>query len=76
MYSPLARDGALIVFHDILEHPPKLGVEVERYWNEIRAGYRHVEIDLSSEAVGRHRSAVEVRERVNQCPLTGRPSSR
>jgi predicted O-methyltransferase YrrM len=44
MYSPLAREGALIVFHDILEHPPKLGVEVDRYWNEIKAGYRHVEI--------------------------------
>jgi predicted O-methyltransferase YrrM len=44
MYSPLARDGAVIAFHDILEHPPKLGVEVDRYWNEIKAGYRHVEI--------------------------------
>lgn len=44
MYSPLARDGALIAFHDILKHPPKLGVGVDRYWNEIKAGYRHVEI--------------------------------
>ena len=44
MYAPLARDGALIAFHDILKHSPKLGVGVDRYWNEIKAGYRHVEI--------------------------------
>lgn len=44
MYSPLARDGALIALHDILEHPPALGVGVDCYWDEIKARYRHVEI--------------------------------
>jgi predicted O-methyltransferase YrrM len=43
-YSPLARDGALIAFHDIVEHAPEARVGVGRYWNEIKAGYRHVEI--------------------------------
>ena len=43
MYAPLARDGALIAFHDILKHTSK-DVVVDRYWNEIKAGYRHVEI--------------------------------
>ena len=42
MYAPFARDGALIAFHDILKHSSE-GGGVDRYWNEIKAGYRHVE---------------------------------
>jgi predicted O-methyltransferase YrrM len=44
MYSPFVREGGLIAFHDIVEHPPETGCEVSRFWNEIKAEYKYVEI--------------------------------
>jgi predicted O-methyltransferase YrrM len=44
MYSPLVAPGGLIVFHDIMEHHPGSGCEVEAFWNEVRDGYRYREI--------------------------------
>ena len=43
MYSPLVRKGGLIAFHDICGHDPGVS-EVDRYWHEIKEGYRHREI--------------------------------
>jgi predicted O-methyltransferase YrrM len=36
MYAPLVRPGGLIAFHDIVAHPDQPGIEVSRYWEEIR----------------------------------------
>lgn len=44
LYSPLVRPGGLIAFHDIVDHPPEMGCEVSRFWNEIKTGYRYKEI--------------------------------
>lgn len=44
MYCPLVRRGGMVVFHDIVKHPPKTGCEVDRLWNEIKHSYPHIEI--------------------------------
>jgi predicted O-methyltransferase YrrM len=44
MYSPFVRPGGIIAFHDIVQGREELVGEVERFWNEIKAGYRHREI--------------------------------
>jgi predicted O-methyltransferase YrrM len=47
MYAPLVGDGSPIAFHDILPHPEDSLCEVDRFWNEIRSDYHHVEfIDI------------------------------
>jgi predicted O-methyltransferase YrrM len=43
MYAPLVRGGGVVVFHDIVTHKPGTGCEVEKFWNEIKQGYRHLE---------------------------------
>lgn len=43
MYAPLVRKGGIVAFHDIAEHPPFLGSDVTRFWNEVKSGYRHEE---------------------------------
>jgi predicted O-methyltransferase YrrM len=43
MYAPLVRAGCPIAFHDILPHSQQHGCEVDRFWNEIKTGYRHTE---------------------------------
>jgi predicted O-methyltransferase YrrM len=43
MYAPLVRDGSPVAFHDILPHAEDSLCEVDRFWNEIRSGYRHTE---------------------------------
>jgi predicted O-methyltransferase YrrM len=43
-YSPLVRTGGIIAFHDIAEHPQKIGCDVPRFWNEVKKSYRHEEI--------------------------------
>jgi cephalosporin hydroxylase len=43
MYAPLVGDGSPIAFHDILPHTEDSLSEVDRFWNQIRSGYRHVE---------------------------------
>lgn len=44
LYAPLVRQGGIIALHDIVEHPPALGCDVSRFWNQIKSQYRHVEI--------------------------------
>jgi predicted O-methyltransferase YrrM len=44
MYAPLVRKGGIVAFHDIAKHRDEIGCEVDRFWNEIRQEYRHVEI--------------------------------
>lgn len=44
MYSPLVREGGLIAFHDIIEHPPETGCNVNKFWNEIKYDYKYIEI--------------------------------
>jgi predicted O-methyltransferase YrrM len=45
-YRSLAREGGLILFHDIQPPPPKTEqpMGVWRFWREIREDYRHLEI--------------------------------
>jgi cephalosporin hydroxylase len=51
MYAPLVGDGSPVAFHDILPHPEDSRCEVDRFWNEIRNGYRHIELtDVAPEA--------------------------
>jgi predicted O-methyltransferase YrrM len=47
MYSPLVAKDGMIVFHDILDHPPGRGCEVATFWNEIRDDYRYVELKVA-----------------------------
>jgi predicted O-methyltransferase YrrM len=48
LYAPLVKRGSPIAFHDILPHPEDSLCEVDRFWNEIRSGYRHLEFtDIS-----------------------------
>lgn len=35
LYGPLVRAGGLVVFHDICEHAPELGVGVGRFWRQL-----------------------------------------
>lgn len=44
LYSPLARDGGLVVFHDILPHRSDIGCEVERVWQEVSEGRNRIEL--------------------------------
>jgi predicted O-methyltransferase YrrM len=51
MYGPVvARDG-LIGFHDIVQHPPETGCEVQVFWEELKARHAHVEIVANREQV-------------------------
>jgi cephalosporin hydroxylase len=43
MYSPLVKDGGLVVFHDIVEISDST-IGVHRFWNEIKPDYKHQEI--------------------------------
>jgi predicted O-methyltransferase YrrM len=43
MYAPLVRSGGVIVFHDIVTHDRNTRSEVERFWNEVKQGYKHLE---------------------------------
>ncbi|MBS7635674.1 class I SAM-dependent methyltransferase [Candidatus Bathyarchaeota archaeon] len=44
MYSPLVRKGGIIAFHDIVSGPPENVGGVPEFWNEIKSGYRHLEV--------------------------------
>ena len=44
MYAPLVGAGCPIAFHDILPHPVEQECEVDRFWREIRGGYRNTEL--------------------------------
>jgi predicted O-methyltransferase YrrM len=43
MYAHLVRSGCPIAFHDILPHSQQQGCEVDRFWNQIKTGYRYTE---------------------------------
>ena len=36
MYSLLVKEGGIIAFHDIAEHPPEKNCDVRRFWEEIK----------------------------------------
>jgi predicted O-methyltransferase YrrM len=44
LYSALLSAGALVAFHDIVPHAPHSRCEVDRFWNEVKEGYRHLEL--------------------------------
>ena len=43
-FSPLVRKGGMVVFHDIVEHPPETECAVDRFWNEVKTQFSHQEI--------------------------------
>jgi cephalosporin hydroxylase len=43
MYSPLVKKGGIVAFHDIVQ-VQDAGVEVARFWKEIKSSHRHREI--------------------------------
>jgi predicted O-methyltransferase YrrM len=54
MYSPLVRQGCPIAFHDILSHPEDQACEVDRFWEETKDAYRHMEfVDPHRDRQGR-----------------------
>lgn len=44
LYSPLVREGGLIILHDIAKHPPQLQCEVDRFWNEVKGCFQSQEV--------------------------------
>ena len=52
MYGPLVRPGGVIVFHDIANPLPEVGLAVARYWNEIKSGLDHREFVHRDDALG------------------------
>ena len=54
MYAPLVRKNGLIALHDIVEHPPEAGCDVNRFWCEVRTKYEYEEIveDLDQKWAG------------------------
>jgi predicted O-methyltransferase YrrM len=44
MYGKLVRSGGIIALHDICPHPPEIGCDVNRFWDEIKQVYQHSEI--------------------------------
>lgn len=54
MYSPLVRKGGIIGFHDIKSTPfhDKLGIEVDKVWNELKANHKHWEFTQGNKMMG------------------------
>jgi len=44
MYAPLVKENGMIVFHDIVEVPLQEYVQVNKFWNELKKDYKHIEI--------------------------------
>lgn len=44
MYSPLVRSDGIVAFHDIVTYKPESGCQVEKFWDEIKQHYRHLQI--------------------------------
>jgi hypothetical protein len=44
VYSPLARSGGIVAFHDIATSRKESKCEVAKFWSEIKNHYRHLEI--------------------------------
>ena len=43
LYAPLVRKGGIIAFHDIVDVPSYVDVQVNKFWNEIKQSYQHIE---------------------------------
>lgn len=43
-YAPFVRRGGIIGFHDIVERPTQPDIQVHRFWTEMKARHRHVEL--------------------------------
>lgn len=43
LYSPIVKQNGLIVFHDILFHPKVTECKVDKFWNEVKNGFKHTE---------------------------------
>jgi len=55
MYGPLVRPGGIIGFHDIVDRPDVPGLEVNRFWDEIKQKYEAYEFigpDGSGKQIG------------------------
>jgi len=48
LYSPLVKKGGLVIFHDINRHQIKQ-CQVEKFWQEIKHNYSHLEICMDIE---------------------------
>ena len=44
MYSPLVRNGGLVVFHDIVKQTSEVNCNVKKFWDEIKDEYDYIEI--------------------------------
>ena len=51
MYSKLMMDSGVVVFHDALETKIP-GVEVNKFWNEIKGNYKNYEIKETEDSTG------------------------
>lgn len=53
MYGSLVARDYPVAFHDILPHPLEQQCEVDRFWNEVKHGYRHTEfVDREGDQYG------------------------
>lgn len=43
LYSSLVKKGGIVALHDIAPHPKESGCEVDKFWKEIKKGYKHKE---------------------------------
>lgn len=61
MYAPLVGDGCPIAFHDILPHSVDQACEVDRFWTEVKADFRHLEfVDPYRDEFGRQWGGIGV----------------
>ena len=44
LYHPFVRPGGIIAFHDIVKHPAGIRCEVDRFWEQIKTRFHHLEI--------------------------------
>jgi predicted O-methyltransferase YrrM len=44
LYGPLVRPGGMMAFHDIVKYPANVDYQVDRFWAEIRGGFRNEEL--------------------------------
>jgi predicted O-methyltransferase YrrM len=42
-YGPLVRSGGIIAFHDIVPGPAEAGIDVARFWQEVKTTHQHRE---------------------------------
>jgi len=43
-YSPMVKNGGLIILHDICKHPEELNCHVDKFWHKIKQGKKYLEI--------------------------------